>query len=371
LILVVGVLLVVITFPLWNPRKLSIDRQIRDLGDPAARGQAVQVLSQEIGAPAVEPLIDALDAADPQVRAGAWEALVAIGTPSIKPLIASVVENGPGRELLIATGAPAVEPLLAALEDPGLDGYRIGVLKGILVSMGTPAVEPLIAAARDVSPLVRLRAVQVLFCKDCNLDGCILEREPPTGDALTRMTELLTALSSDADARIRRLVVDSLSGLPWMADQRVPLLIAAVEDESSSVRSEAARWLGLKPDERAVPALAAALTDETPEVRGAAALALAQTGDAGTKALVAAFDDNDLSATAADYERIIQAGDKAAVPGLIAALFSHGDGGMAVDLLNCGEWRLKSAAEAWARRNGYEITLSSAGQGPGLTWGGK
>ncbi len=70
------------------------------------------------------------------------------------------------------------------------------------------------------------------------------------------------------------------------AETHVDELIAALNNENSKVRQNAAETLGEVADERAVEPLAHALTDRDADVRLSAALALGMIGDAsGTKPL--------------------------------------------------------------------------------------
>jgi HEAT repeat protein len=362
-----------LTFPLWNPQTLYINELIRDLGDESTRGHAFEVLTQDIGAPAVKALVKAMDFNDdPQIRASAEDALIAMGTPAIEPLVANFLNNSNSGtySLLLSIGAPAVGPLVAALASHPDRSYD---LEAILKYIGLPAVEPLIIAAKEGSPDTRMSVLRILFNNDYCLDTLYdhsLACQPPTGETLTHMNELLFDLLQDSDSTVRASAVLALTGGRWLTESSVPFLIAALGDANWFIRSEAAKALGRMEIVSAVTPLAALLNDENFEVRGTAALALVKIGTPGINALIAAFDGGELVITARDYSQIIEAGDAVSVPVLIAALFSGSNASMAQDYLNCGELRLKEATEVWASQHGYQIEYFNSAQNTGLSWGG-
>ena len=362
------IVLLVVTFPLWNPQTLYIRWLIRGLGNESTHEKDFKVLTQDFGERAVEPLIEALNDKDPQIQTRARDALVAIGTPAIAPLLAQVFYPGP-QEVLVQMGAPAVMPLFAKIEEIN----NTVLWYSLIGRIGMPAVEPLIAAGRNGSARNRSDAMNILFCENClGIESGILVREPPTGDTFTHAVEFLTALVGDADPSIRRQAVAALPRLPWMADQLAPLLITALKDEDLSVRMEAAVSLWLVHDERAVPALVAAMNDEDPGFRAKAAVALVGT-EAGINALVAMFNAEELANTYRDSEVIIRGGDVASVPILIAVLFSQNDSYLPEIFLNCGNSDLYHAASQWGWNRDYFVlpSYSDDFQGSaGPTWGG-
>jgi tetratricopeptide (TPR) repeat protein len=353
-LLPVVIVLLAVTFPHWNPQKLYIRSLIRDLGVESKHEKAFKVLTQDMGERAVEPLIEALNDKHPQIQARAKDALVAIGTPAIGPLIA---HYGTG-EVLIQMGAPVVMPLIAKIEEENT--YPSGWF-GVLYEIGMPAVEPLIAAAREGSTGFRSDTIRILFGdRDWRWEGweyrdCgILASTPPTGDTRTRAIELLVSMVGDADPSIRGEALAVLPNLPWVADQRVSLLITALRDEDSSVRLEAVDALDWMYDERAVPALVESMTAADPVFRAEAAATLVNT-DAGVNALVAMFNAEELANTYRDYEVITQARDVASVPILIAVMFSYDDLTLSEFYLDQGGIYLDRAVVHWASMHGYEI----------------
>jgi HEAT repeat protein len=140
----------------------------------------------EIGAPAVEPLMAALQDNWEVVRKAAAEALRKIGPPAVKPLTAALKHgNAAAAEVLGQIGPPAVEPLIAALKDKDKDIReaaavvleKIGDTRALepladywiaeyqwdrCVEIGTSAVEPLIAALKGKSTDVHEAAAEAL-----------------------------------------------------------------------------------------------------------------------------------------------------------------------------------------------------------------
>jgi HEAT repeat protein len=122
-----------------------------------------------IGAPAVEPLLDALVGGARPVRASAARALGEIGdVRAVNPLIGLLADRGEdvreaARCALVRIGGPAVGPLLAALrETHDWEVYVCELAAQALVQIGGPAVEPLIAALGDEDALVRWTAAESL-----------------------------------------------------------------------------------------------------------------------------------------------------------------------------------------------------------------
>ncbi|MGA2436258.1 MAG: HEAT repeat domain-containing protein [Bryobacteraceae bacterium] len=100
------------------------------------------------------------------VREAAADALVKIGTPTVEPLIAALLDSDSDvrKQAISVLGqigdARAVGPLMAALRDSDRDGRRWAV--DALVRIGVPAVEPLIATLKDSDSDVRRWVVDAL-----------------------------------------------------------------------------------------------------------------------------------------------------------------------------------------------------------------
>jgi HEAT repeat protein len=241
----------------------------------------------------VKGLIQALDyekSGDEHVRSAAVEALVKIGAPAIEPLIAALQDEDEGLHNAAAAalarfGPEAVEPLLAALKVGHVIRIRIRIARA-LVNLGLPAVEPLIAALKD---------------SKMGLRGDVAIALGQLGDA--RAVEPLIAALKDNDKDVGNAVavanaLDRLGWCPgedesgawyWIVKQKwdqcsrigspaVEPLITALQDRNMYVSKAAAYVLGKLGDARAVAPLIAALQDSNGNVREAAAMALDQLG---------------------------------------------------------------------------------------------
>jgi HEAT repeat protein len=337
-----------------------------------------------IGKPAIEPLI-AVSIGNNTSKYEAYHTLIAMGEPAVQPLIAALDNKEDSRsdpELLKAMlnniGTPAIEPLMAAARQGNpqtqlyaveilicdtYDAYSINKDKCILGSY-PPTGENLSRVTKlltdllnDADSSVRLKAVRSL------------SKAPwMTDQHVPLLANTLAGLLRDTNAFIRSEAVQTLSNAQWMAEQRVPLLITALKDESVSVRYAAAGALGGTNDALAISSLAALLKDKDNGVRVAATYSLAQSGKNGIQALISGLGSGAIEIAARDYPSIIEAGDKTKITVLIAALFIKDDSSMALTYLNCGEMALEGAAEGWARSHGYQLSYTS-GQSPDHTWG--
>jgi len=220
----------------------EVDGLIFALSIPSKYQMTAAKLLGEIGDPrAVDPLIDALQDEDWQVRAEAATALGKIGD------------------------AKAIGPLIVALGDyetPILPSERVRQAAAkALVEFGEPAVNPLIYAFVDKSGWVRSGAVEVL--------GEIGE---PAIDPLIE-----TLKSKEYGWGYRS---NAAKALGEIGDLRAfDPLIDALQDEYSGVRKEAATALGKIGDPRAVEPLIESLGDKDLGVRESAAQALGKIGD--------------------------------------------------------------------------------------------
>lgn len=198
------------------------------------------------------------------VGEAAVEALIAIGKPSVEPLIVSLKD---GRVRMRKNSAwalaqlrdrRALQPLLAAVKDEAwqVRAYAAAAL-GELRDAAT--VEPLINALKDESQYVRWFAAASL--------GQQRDR---------RVIEPLTNALKDAHPRVRAYAAASLGQLRDV--RAVEPLIAALRDENPQVRMYAAGSLGQYRDRRAVAPLTLALKDEYNGVREYAQAALEQIG---------------------------------------------------------------------------------------------
>jgi HEAT repeat protein len=133
-------------------------------GFSPAREAAAQVLGKIGDTRAAQPLVGALKDRNHPVRKAAAEALGKMGdSRATEPLVAVLKDSNPAvrraaAETLISIGIPAIEPLIKALGNK----YIGRDVAGVLVKIGSAAVEPLIEALQDEDREVRKRAILAL-----------------------------------------------------------------------------------------------------------------------------------------------------------------------------------------------------------------
>lgn len=246
------------------------------------------------GMDAVDPLIDALDDPNANVRAGAARALGKIGDPrALGPLIFRL-RYEPEAEVrkplvwaLHMGGERAVEPLIEALHDPD-EWVRFGAVV-VLAKIGDVAVVPLIRALYDANPLVRAGAAETLGRLD---DPRAVE---PLANLLHDVDEntwrqAAVALGRLGDARAVRplikilqspvcdLLTRAIKALGQIGDVRAvdPLIDIVYEQSDRWVRLFAIEALGRIGDMRAVDVLFDMAYDASQDVRAKAIVALGE-----------------------------------------------------------------------------------------------
>ncbi|MHC4526296.1 MAG: HEAT repeat domain-containing protein [Planctomycetota bacterium] len=307
-------------------QKLKVD-------DPDERAEAVRMLG-DMGAeavPAIPALIESLTdrgAIDgPNGRSfravtgsslslsadkPGWlaaEALGKIGAPAVEPLIEAIRKHFPAKEYIRA-------PHRTRKYGPGHDGL-VGLdnAERALVKIGAPAVQPLINILSDDDRSVRIPAVWAL--------GRIKD---------ARAVEPLVAALKDKDKYVRTGVVFALG---WIEDMRaVELLIGVLnEDQDWHVRRDAATALGRIGDKRALPYLTAALEEKDEpigavysegyeeDVRRSAASSLGWIGDSSAvEPLIKTLDDQDEGLRCRAAYALGQIGDFRATEALLKVL---------------------------------------------------
>ncbi len=213
--------------------------------DPVERARAAKALGKRGDWRATEPLIRALHESkyDPDQE----DPLDQLGDPAVEPLIESLQDADASVRVLAVMALAkigdgrAAEPLVAALKDS--DELVQMAVWTALVDMGKPAVEPLISALRDNNPDVQRSAALALG---------------ELGDDLA--VESLIEVLTDIDYRARSAAAKAL-GL--IGDSRgVPALMVALRDKDVTVRRRAANALGDIGDPRAIEALVWAMDDQ-------------------------------------------------------------------------------------------------------------
>jgi hypothetical protein len=177
-----------------------------------------------------------------------------------------------------------------------------------------------------------------------------------------RAVDSLIGALSDKAAFVRCAAAEALGKI---GDQRaVDSLIEATKDEDNLVRKSAVTALGQIGDGRAFDALAGCLADEMMPVIEAAKDALKKRGwlDLAYAAAKNAVANN-------NYRKLIMKGESEGV--LILAIKRYANKHfkpMAIEYLNCGNGRLRRAAESWAASTGHTIVALKSSF-PGIIWG--
>lgn len=230
-----------------TPEENEMDWLITSLrsDDPVERARAAKALGKRGDWRATEPLIRALHESkyDPDQE----DPLDQLGDPAVEPLIESLQDADASVRVLAVMALAkigdgrAAEPLVAALKDT--DELVQMAVWTALVDMGKPAVEPLISALRDNNPDVQRSAALALG---------------ELGDDLA--VESLIEVLTDLDYRARSAAAKALGQI---GDYRgVQALTIALRDKDVTVRRRAANALGDIGDPRAIEALIWAMDDQ-------------------------------------------------------------------------------------------------------------
>ena len=285
----------------------------------------------------------------------------------------------------------AIQPLIGQVSDQ-TDWVKTESITA-LKKWQPEALEPLLTALKGPDRELRYGAARVLA-----------ELKEP------RSREALLAVLSNPQSPVGPLAAIGLNQLGVKDPRGLAPLMAGLKDKENWVRQQAARALGDYQDLKAVEPLLAALEDKDKQVRAAVATALGKLGDSrAVGPLVKHLTDwpaNPETATslkklgwepktneekvyfwAASRQRqalkdnwptvkpvlwrdlegknaarvenslrtFVFVGNDEVIPGLIAWLGKKGNETTAVILLNCGNARLKKAAEDWAKQRGYLI----------------
>ena len=268
-----------------------IQQHINDLEDEDynVRRTAAEAL-WKLG-PEAEPAIPALIRAlrkdeDGDVSGRAQRVLVAIGEPSVEPLVGVLRHEDKSVRIKAAYSlgqlrdkAKAARPvLIELLKDKNYTGnWR---LDQAITGQGKDFIPDLIMAMDDPDFVVQMRVAGVL------------SRFGPDGKAAVPV--LIEALDHK-DAAIRRSGVFYLTEMGPTADSALPKLILRLKDDDEQVRRDAIHAVRSRgwDDARATKALAEALKDKS--IRRYAASALRDLEDpAAAPALKACLDDDDV-----------------------------------------------------------------------------
>jgi len=332
--------------------------------------EAIDALNQ-IGAPAVEPLIASLKDPKSKIRGRAAEALGRIGdTRAVEPLIACLKQPGTDQpaadgqdmsnsdesddqkkaradedaqvrqkasEALGKLGPPAVEPLMTCLDekDPSVSSLAATALGQ---THDARAIAPLIThmaalAGQNTSDeensagvnvhdslrnaLVDVGEPAIKPLLECLKDPNVHVQE----DAADALNQLHYLPSDTAGKAAFFVLLQSWDKLIELGAPAVPPLLGCLKDEDTSRRQGAALALGELGDKRAVDPLIACLQDDSVDVKKNAAKSLGQLGDKrAVGPLITTFKNEDNETRQAAAEALGLLGDSAAVTPLVEAL---------------------------------------------------
>ncbi len=279
-------------------------------GDYTTPGNEAAIALGKIGdVLAVEPLCAALKNVDSWViQQSVAIALGKIGdSRAVEPLVSvlqdealTILVRTKAVEALGKIGdAGAVEPLIIALKDKDSSIRNLAAIA--LGEIGdSRAVEPLGSALKDSHPNVQWEAVTALVKIDSD-----------------RAVEILITALRIGGSRIRNRAVEELVEI---GDPAVEPLIAVLEDEDVSVQKYATDALGRIGDVRAVEPLLLAASKAGPSTLGKTQVALREIGEPAVEPLIAALQDEDSSVRRWAAWALGEIGDARAVEPLIAAL---------------------------------------------------
>ncbi|MEZ4668808.1 MAG: HEAT repeat domain-containing protein [Anaerolineae bacterium] len=282
----------------------------------------------EHGEQAIDALIDVIRDGEEGAQVLAAYTLRSMGSSATPQLVNAVLCDAPVVRqkaiwvLYSIGGQQAVAPLIEALHDTYAKTRRYAAWAlGYLKAV--EAISYLVAAMDDVHDKVRFDAGVALV----KIGGV-------AADAL-----LETVYTGSVRARKQAVVA-----LMWLKDERaLAALIHALHDPDPNVRVQAAFALGWIADKDAVEPLLDALYDQSAEVRMQAAAALGWIGDArALDDLVGMFYDEDDWVSYSAVEALTNLGDVRAVAPLLAA--SRGS-----------VFRVREAASAALNQLGYPL----------------
>ncbi len=237
----------------------DLQQLITSLGDgtESVRQAAVKALSQ-LGEPAIEPLINALQSDKWRVNRGAAEALGQLrATRAIKPLTEAGLEGNPDAVTALGEigGAAAAEAIASIFQK---QSFTEKLFREAFIKLGKDAVEALIGVLQYPTPRSQLRSHAAYILKYIGDERAV---EP-----------LITLLKIRGEDNAHNALINTAATLGHLGDKRaVEPLIAFIQDETLLNSSDlvelwalkyAVAALGELQDTRAIEPLEACLQRE-------------------------------------------------------------------------------------------------------------
>lgn len=259
-----------ITLGRFEPTTPILEQLVEGLGDSRGlvRLRYAETMG-EIGEPATPFLVDALaNHADVVVRRAAAKTLTIIADPTAVPTLLhsflndeDTVVKGSSAGALARTGEAAVPSLLEILASTDQPEDIKGHAAWALAFIGAEAADYLYQALNDASLDVRCAVIGAL--------GHVAQEQTDE-----KSCNLLISALTDEESLIRTEAAAALGQVNYPL--AVPHLILATQDKDLDVRKAAINSLGKMGDRTALETLQGLLTDEQEVVRVLAKLAIAQ-----------------------------------------------------------------------------------------------
>lgn len=360
------------------PDSRAVQASIAALEDKedGVRLEAVIALGKSKAPEALEPLISALgDCCSDRVRRAAIEALGKLGDQrAADPILISMLQRkgidyGGGvhraaSEALKSLGAPQTLLKLAQAARSPEGSKRLIAVGALAGSFDGPIVTDVMKAAlEDNDPGVRRCAYEYFLDRDSRVEVSVLLRALKDRDAHNRIHAV-----QRSDQLMEPASIPSLLAL--LGDKFIPQGSAYPVSKYADL---ALRRMG----PAAVTTLFASLENPgKPGLREAVIAILASIEDPKVDSyfrdILQKNDSESRSIVGFGYKFYIRNSLAEAEPVLIDHLSRSNDSDMAYVLLNCGNPRLRQAAENWARARGYKIEKQATSLGyQDARWGSK
>jgi HEAT repeat protein len=305
------------------------------LGSEAAEYETLAQSLAGIGAPAIRPLLGALDSEDKDSRRWAAVALGLIKDPqATNPLIGrledtrSEVRKAAALALGEIDDSRALNSLISALGNRDKD-TRLGAAAALGTMRARDAVDALARAAADENEQVQITAIDSLG-KIGGLKAAAYLRSAMTGPRKAVCTAAEDSLNSmdfsPSNSRERAeftVMKGDFNAALQEGPAAIPAVIKALELNDPQMRRKAAETLESLASEEATRPLLQALKDHDPEVQEAAMHALIKIGSSALGGLEEALTFYDASVVRLAADAIGEIGNPRAVPALVRLIASN------------------------------------------------
>jgi len=300
------------------------------------------------------------------------------GDASVPPLIKALADGSPENRVFAAAelgrrrDPRAIQVLLTALLDDNRSVAEAAA--NALGAIGSPAVEPLLLSLKVTHGADRRWVMVALGATRDQLAISTLRKLLAAGDWDGREWAAEGLGKTQDPSVVLPLIsamerMDSVAAANALAQVGKPAVALLVDKLGHSPASqEIAHVLG-KIGEPAIESLAHKFQESVGRSRLDAATALADIRDSrAEETLTSALRTNDLQLVSAAHRFLIRQGDPSSEDRLLQSLFQYGDQEMATDFLNCGNPKLREAAKIWSKRHNYDIIPMLGSRGT-VEWG--